>query len=141
MGEENRAESSAQSGVAATVKQHQGRLTPQELIERFCTPAAVGDLADPITRNGVRVTRGWCGYQGAEDESLLVGFDEGYDFLDYLMSRGWVPLHDKGEWPYLVFVAYRHGEDLAIAEYREGDLTVSEFGCMGQFTGAYRSLT
>ena len=102
-------------------------VTPDDLIERFCHPADVGSLATPTLRDGVLTCQGFCGYEGGHGDSLVVGFDEGYDFIDYLAARGWTPLHDKGDWPFQAYLAFDADGVRALVGYTEGDLTISQF--------------
>ncbi len=105
-------------------------ITPEQLIEQFCDDRACGLRPDPGTteqENGMRVSRGWCGYIGGRGDYLTVGFDDGYSFMDYLAERGWVPVHDRGTWPYVVYCVWCSGDLRAIVEYCEGDLTLWEF--------------
>jgi hypothetical protein len=100
---------------------------PRDLIDRFCDEHAVGALADPIVQGEREVTRGFCGYEGCEGDGISVGFDDGYDFLEFLGGRGWLPLDDKGQWPYTIYLIPVDATCLALVEYCEGDLTISEF--------------
>ncbi|HXS33140.1 MAG TPA: hypothetical protein VN758_05120 [Solirubrobacterales bacterium] len=114
----------------ATPQAEPGKLTPEKLIARFCGPLASGLRADPGTteqEDGTRVSRGWCGYVGGRGDALAVGFQEGYEFMDYLGERGWEFVHDKGNWPYVMYGVWQAGEKRAIIEYCEGDLTLWEF--------------
>lgn len=105
-------------------------VTPAQLIERFCDASLTGDLvaqAGTTTENGATVSRGHCGYIGGRGDSMLTGFDDGYDWMGYLGDRGWKDLPGKGDWPYVVYMAYKSREPYAIAEYCEADLTVWTF--------------
>jgi hypothetical protein len=107
-----------------------GKLTPEQLIARFCQPLASGLRENPGTTergDGTKVSRGWCGYIGGCGDGLTVGFQEGYEFMEYLSARGWEFVHDKGNWPYVVYGVWRLGEKRTIIEYCEGDLTLWEF--------------
>jgi|GEM_PF-3256937 len=99
-------------------------LAPRGLIERYCTPQAVGDLADPISLHNVRVTRGWCGRGGEADPQI--GSDDGHDFAEHLEAAGWRRLPTADPSPRVAFMVFARGDELALAEYREGELTVSE---------------
>lgn len=108
------------------------QVSPQELIDHFCGDAATGLVADPGVSevDGVKKARGFCGYNGRRDSNrLLTGFDDGYDWMEFLGERGWAALPAKGEWPYLVYMQFRpkESEEVAIAEYCEGDLTIWMF--------------
>lgn len=102
-------------------------LTPDELIDRFCSEIGVGGhgpLGTTPAVSGVRISKGFCGFDGSS------GYDGGYEFLADLLGRGWEPLHLKGEWPYLVYLKWRpkaEHDKPAIAAYCEGDLTVWVF--------------
>jgi hypothetical protein len=105
----------------------QTKVTPAELVERFCGERAVGYVADPGTRGNV--SRGFCGYLGGGGDTLLTGFDGGMEFIDRLGHGGWRPLHDVGAWPYVCHVIYRDdaAAEFAHAVYCEGDLTITTF--------------
>ncbi|HET8956168.1 MAG TPA: hypothetical protein VFN18_10975 [Solirubrobacterales bacterium] len=115
-------------------------LTPEQLIERFCHVGDVGDLAIPTLKDGVLTCEGFCGYLGGRGDSMAVGFDDGYDFLDYLAARGWRPLAEKREWPLTVYLSYRAEGQRAIATYIEGDLTISQFDCEERYREYYDSI-
>jgi hypothetical protein len=117
-------------------------VTPEDLIRRFCDGRAAGLAADPGTTetDGVKVSRGWCGYIGGRGDSMVVGFDEGYDFLGYLTARGWKALHEKGDWPYVVYLYSRCSEKRTIIGYCEGDLTIRTFDNSDQAREFYDSL-
>lgn len=125
---------------ASVVGQMAGRtdneetVTPAQLIERFCNPAI------EVVSEGTTVARGHCGYIGGRGDSMAVGFDDGYDWMGYLGDRGWHALASKGDWPYVVYLAYRSREPYAIAEYCEGDLTVWTFETGEAAQALYRSL-
>lgn len=105
-------------------------VTPAELIGRFCNEQARGLVADPgskVGEDGTETARGHCGYCGGRGDSIVTGFDDGYDFMGYLSDRGWKPIAAKGDWPYVVYMTYDPREPYAIAEYCEGDLTVWTF--------------
>lgn len=99
-------------------------LPPQELIERFCGDSAPGSRTGTAVKDGMTVSKGFCGFTGSS------GYDDGYGFMGDLLDRGWGELPGKGDWPYLVYLAWlpKGPEDKhAIAEYIEGDLTVWVF--------------
>ncbi len=102
-------------------------VTVADLIERFCDVRAVGALAEAVEEDGRRSCQGFCGYEGGEGYGLEIGFEEGYDFLDYMAARGWRPLAAKGEWPYVIYLAPQDPKVIALVEYCEGQLTISEF--------------
>jgi hypothetical protein len=105
-------------------------VTPERLVEWFCDPSLSGDLvanAGTTDRPDGTVSRGHCGYVGGRGDSMVVGFDDGYDFMGYLGERGWQPLPAKSDWPYVVYLAYTPREPYAIAQYCEADLTVWTF--------------
>jgi hypothetical protein len=118
-------------------------VTPGQLIERFCNPSLSGDLVAEAgtteTPDGA-VSRGHCGYIGGRGDSMAVGFDDGYDFMGYLSDRGWGPLPAKGDWPYVVYLAYKPREPYAIVEYCEADLTVWRFKTGKEAQAFYKSL-
>jgi hypothetical protein len=118
-------------------------VTPEQLIERFCDPSLSGDLvaeAGTAERPHGTVSRRHCGYAGGRGDSIVVGFDDGYDSIGYLGDRGWEPLPAKGDWPYVVYLAYKPREPYAIAEYCEADLTVWTFTTGEAAHAFYRSL-
>ena len=47
--------------------------------------------------------------------------------MEYLSARGWKFVHDKGNWPYVMYGVWRSGGKRTIIEYCEGDLTLWEF--------------
>lgn len=115
---------------------------PAKLVKAFCGDAA-GNVPDSGTTEveGVKTSRGWCGFRGGQGDSLEVGFDDGYDFMGYLQEHGWKALPAKGDWPFVVYVARISGETYAIAEYCETDLTVWQFASeahMKEFYGGLR---
>lgn len=107
-------------------KGNQLPVTPEQLIERFCGREAAGLRANygTKTQDGIITGRGFCGLLGGHGDRLKTGFEDGYDFLGYLDERGWSALPGKGNWPYVVYMQWLHGEKPAIAEYCECDLTV-----------------
>lgn len=109
-------------------------VTPENLIERFCDPRDVGALADPVEVDGVRTTSGFCGYDEAKADSFVVGFEDGFEFLDYMMARGWTPIEGKGEWPERVHLVFS-GEErpISVAAYEEGQLTITQFASRHRF--------
>jgi hypothetical protein len=110
-------------------------ITPERLIGRFCS--------SPVRHEGDAFSKaiGFCGYNGHNvDDAFLSGFDDGYDFMGHLGDRGWQPLHAKGDWPYVVYMAYRAREPYAIAEYCEADLTVWTFDSGEAAQAFYREL-
>ena len=115
------------AGAGAPAGSNRDPITPEQLIEAFCGERAAGLVADPgITgADGRRTARGWCGYRGGRGEGLAVGFDDGYDFLGRLSDRGWRPLPEKGDWPYVVYLLATFDGGHAVAEYCEADLTVT----------------
>lgn len=108
-------------------------ISPDDLIGRFCHIGDTGDLATPTVENGVLTCHGFCGYEGGTGDSWVVGFDDGYDFIDYLTSRGWTALADIGRWPLTVFASFAVEGVYGVVEYREGDLTISQFDSEGGF--------
>lgn len=114
----------------------QDAVGPERLVQSF-----FGDGA-PEAKEGMSVYRGFCGYRGGTGDSLETGFDEGYDYLGYLADRGWRPLPEKGNWPYVVYLLWpvRDGGSAAIAEYCEGDLTVWVFDTPDAAKRHYASL-
>lgn len=123
--------SSASQGTRLEDTEKPGDLVlPAQLVARFCGEAARGIRADPgtSTEGGITTSRGFCGYIGGRGDGMVTGFDEGYDWMDYLFSRGWRPLAEKGDWPFRIYMLWRHkGQKTVIAEYVEGDLTIWEF--------------
>ena len=118
-------------------------VTPEQLIKRFCAPSLSGDLvaaAGTTREDGATVSRGHCGYIGGRGDSMVVGFDDGYSFMGYLGDRGWTALHEKGDWPYVVYLAYAPREPYAIVEYCEADLTVWTFETGEDAQAFYKSL-
>jgi hypothetical protein len=118
-------------------------VTPEQLVARFCGDVAEGLVAAPgvtTDESGATIARGHCGYIGGRGDSMVVGFDDGYDWMGYLGERGWRDLAAKGDWPYLVYMAYVKGDTYAIAEYCEGDLTVWTFPTAIAATAFYRGL-
>jgi hypothetical protein len=122
-------------------------VTPEQLVAHFCTPAvAQGLIADPGTRTnakGIIVSRGFCAYNGQRsDDPFVSGFDDGYDFMGNLEASGWRVLAAKGDWPLVVYMRWPASGDTkeAIAEYREGDLTVWQFENHEQAKTFYASL-
>jgi hypothetical protein len=109
-------------------------ITPENLIERFCDPHDVGALADPVEIDGIRICSGFCGIDERKAESVIVGFEDGFDFLNYMMARGWWPIDDKGEWPDRVYLLWS-GEErpISVAAYEEGRLTVAQFASKYRF--------
>lgn len=111
-------------------------LGPEKLIRRFCKPAATGLAAesDTATDGSKTVSQGWCGYIGGNGDPMLVGFQDGYEFMGYLADRGWIGVHDKGNWPYVIYLVWRHQGEVAIIEYCEGDLTLWQFADLAEAT-------
>jgi hypothetical protein len=63
-----------------------GKLTPEKLIARFCGELAAGLRENPGTterEDETKVSRGWCGYIGGRGDGLAVGFQDGYEFMEY----------------------------------------------------------
>jgi hypothetical protein len=120
------------------------KVTPAQLVKAFCGDDAAGLAADPgVTEQdgGVTSARGWCGYRGIrEDNPLLVGFDDGYEFMGYLSERGWLPLPAKGDWPYLVYMLTEQDGSYAVAEYCEADLVVTMLPTQEQTAAFYAGL-
>ena len=119
-------------------------VTPERLIARFCDASLSGDLvaeAGTADQPYGTVSRGHCGYIGGRGDSIAVGFDDGYDFMGYLGERGWSPLPAKGDWPYVVYLAYKARAPYAIAEYCEADLTVWTFKTGEDAQAFYKSLS
>lgn len=98
------------------------RVTPDALVEAFC-PRVEGD-------SEVTTASGFCGFTGGKGHGFEggVGYDDGYDFLADLTApgRGWAPVPEKGDWPYVVVIAYpaKPPDVPALAQYCEADLTV-----------------
>lgn len=107
------------SAVTALAPPATQRIRPGTLIRRFCRPVR------PTPRHHA-TAQGFCGYTGGRGDSLLTGFDDGYDFLGYMEEHGWRALPSYGDWPYVVYLAWRDtGAGItAITEYCEADLTV-----------------
>ena len=142
--------------AAAVVGQTAGLTSPAEpvpperLIEAFCTnqphiASYVGDVGRTTVKERVTINRGFCGYNGARnDDSLVTGFDDGYDFMGYLQDRGWRPLPAKGDWPYVVYLRWvpRDGDGTspAIVEYCEADFTIWTFATPGDAQAHYGTL-
>ena len=114
------------TSAITSVPPGQSLITPDDLIERFCYVGDTGDLANPTMKGGILTCLGFCGFEGGTGDSWVVGFDDGYDFIDYLTSRGWNPLADKGNWPLEVVATFAVDGVYGVAEYREGDLIVSQ---------------
>ena len=74
------------------------RVTPQQLIERFCGAEAVGQRADPgiEVQDRATVARGFCGLERDGTDPLASGFADGYAFADYLAAHGWSVLPERG---------------------------------------------
>ncbi|HYQ78789.1 MAG TPA: hypothetical protein VEP91_06740 [Solirubrobacterales bacterium] len=108
-------------------------VTPDDLIERFCHVADAGDLARPTVKDGTLTCQGFCGYDGGAGDTWVVGFEDGYDFIDYLTSRGWTALAAGGRWSAEVVAAFAVEGVYGAVEYCEGDLTISQFDCEDQF--------
>jgi hypothetical protein len=105
-------------------------VTPTQLIGRFCDESLSGDLvawAGTRQEDGMTVSKGFCGFMGGRGDGLVTGFDDGYSFMGYLGERGWSALAAKGDWPYVVYLAFVPKTPYAIAGYCEGDLTVWQF--------------
>lgn len=109
------------------------RVTPEQLVGRFC------GARERV--NNVETSSGHCGYVGGRGDGMVVGFDDGYDFMGFPTDRGWGPLPAKGDWPYVVYLAYRAREPYAIVEYCEGDLAVWVFESGAAAQAFYKSLT
>lgn len=133
-------------GQMAGLNSHSGsrpeKVTPDKLIEAFCGESAAGRIPDPgvTAKDDVKTARGHCGYVGGRGDSLMTGFDDGYDFMGYLGERGWKPLYEKGDWPYVVFMLTKHDESYAVAEYCEGDLVVKVLPTQEKTTAFYEGL-
>lgn len=118
----------------AGLSEPQEPVPPQRLIDGFCE----GSREE---RDGMTVHRGFCGYRGGQGASLVVGFDDGYDFLGYLKDHGWRALTGKGDWPLVVYMLWASkDEGLAIAEYCEASLTIWVFDSPEQAKRHYASL-
>lgn len=105
-------------------------LPPTKLAEQF-------GFGDPKTIDGAITYHGGCAYNGQH------GYDDGYDCMGDLGEQGWKTLPNKGEWPYVVYLAWlEDGKDKpTIAEYCEGELTISTFESAAAAKAYYDSLT
>ena len=110
------------------------RVTPANLIGRFCTDRGV-------TKNGDKIAIGHCGYMGGRGDGMAVGFDDGYDFMGYLDERGWKSLPEFGDWPYVVWLVWAREGELALAQYCEGDLTVWNFASRAELAEFAKRIT
>lgn len=109
-------------------------ITPENLIERLCDPHDVGALADSVEIDGARTCSGFCGYDESNADSFVVGFEDGFDFLDCMMARGWKPINEKGEWPERIYLLWSGEERLiSVAAYEGGQLTISQFASRYRF--------
>lgn len=110
-------------------------VTPERLIARFC------DGTETRIKGGAR-RKGFCGYSGGRGDSLLTGFDDGYEFMGYLEARGWRAIAEKGDWPYVVYLYWpaRDGTSAAICEYCEADFTIWTFDTPGGAQAFYKTL-
>lgn len=105
-------------------------ITPEQLVTAFCAgrdagySGSTGSTGRDETINAA-VSRGFCGYNGRRDtnDNLLTGVDDGYEFMGWLEEHGWFAMHEKGDWPYVV---YLH-QGLAVVEYCEADFTLWVF--------------
>jgi hypothetical protein len=112
-------------------------LGPEALARLYCDGCPHELVADPgrsEREDGTRVARGFCGFNGS------FGYDDGYSFMGDLEARGWRPLPSKGDWPYLVYMAWVQGGVIAIAEYCEADLTVWVFADQAAASAHLRTL-
>lgn len=118
-------------------------VTPEQLVEHFCDVRDVGSLAEPSETGGARTCHGYCGFNGKKgSDSLIVGFDDGYEFMDYLMARGWKAMPDKGEWPYLIYLSFAPADQHAVVEFCEGgELAISQFESEERFEEFCRGLS
>lgn len=109
--------------------------TVEQLVERFCSgsdadysgcSACVPRRDDNLAAD---IYDGFCGYVGGEGDELVTGFDDGYAFMGYLADRGWHPLNEVGQWPYVVYLMrFGEGDELpAVVSYTEADLRVMRF--------------
>lgn len=130
------------AGLSEPDRQTPKPVEPSQLVAAFCRDDAAGLVSKPGTEeaNGIKTSRGWCGFRGGDGDSLKVGFDDGYDLMGYLGDRGWRALPAKGDWPYVVYMARVTGEVYAIAEYCEADLTVWEFPSEASLRAFYSTL-
>ncbi len=118
------------------------RVTPDQLVHAFCGESATGMVGarGSAEKDGIKTSRGWCGYCGGRGDSLETGFDDGYDFMGYLGDRGWSALAAKGDWPFVVYMAVWVVDGFAVAEYCETDLTITELPGAEQFRLFYAAL-
>lgn len=117
-------------GQMAGLGEQKEPVPPERLIKAFCESVEPGLVADSGVKQeaGRTTARGFCGYNGRDvSDPLLSGFDDGYAFMGFLEEHGWRALVAKGDWPYVVYLGYRHRPPWAIAEYCEADLTVWTF--------------
>lgn len=141
--------------IASALVTHMGAgetrtpVTPGQLIEAFCSDRDHGYVgataSERVEEDGTRISRGFCGYNGRRDtkDSLLTGFDTGYDLMGYLEERGWRALSSKGDWPYVIYLRWAGTEEKpggAIVEYCEADFTVWEFATATAAHALYATL-
>lgn len=119
-------------------------VTPEQLAKAFTTNVPEGLVgqtgAERDDAKRCTIYRGFCGYSGGRGDSLETGFDDGYDFMGYLEGHGWQALAAKGDWPYVVYVAYKAREPYAIASYVECDFTLWIFDDGQAAQAFYREL-
>src|SRR5262245_15737006 len=93
--------------------------TPDDAVQPPIPPAQLAQAfacGEPDAIDGGRCWIGFCGYNGS------FGFDDGYDFMSGLTRRGWRAIPEKGDWPYVVVVAWHRDGEYALAQYCEADL-------------------
>lgn len=112
-------------------------IAPEALAAQFC-----GDWREEA--DGTRTASGFCGFTGGRGHGFdgHCGYDDGYEWMSDLLGRGWRPLPEKGDWPYLVYLSWPSapGGRPAIAEYCEADLTIWTFPDVAAAKLHYRGL-
>lgn len=110
-------------------------ITATQLVARFCSGADAEYLGRPAcsTRRDTElradIAEGFCGYVGGRGDLLASGFDDGYTFMGHLTAHGWRPIHEAGEWPFVIYLYRKGGDDErpTLIRYVEADLTVWQF--------------
>lgn len=87
----------------------------------------------------------FCGYarQEADGTTVHTGhapYSEGYDALADLVSRGWTALPELGDWPLVIYLAWRRHDEPALVELVEGDVTLRVFPTLDALREFVRSL-
>lgn len=120
---------------------------PSALIARFCGDAAAAGMthAHGLRRDdkhNAMKARGFCGFMGGRGDSLVTGFDDGYDFMGFLGDRGWRDLPAKGDWPYVVWMRWPASKDEpdTLIEYCEADLSVWQFDARDAAQAFYKAI-